>query len=80
MGMSYIYNEVEHLVKKYKSRNPFDILSAMNVVVKESGSYQKLKGYCFSANRTVYVVINETLHPAEKLIVAAHELAHIILH
>lgn len=80
MGMSYIYNEVEHLVKKYKSRNPFDILSAMNVVVKESGAYQKLKGYCFSANRTVYVVINETLHPAEKLIVAAHELAHIILH
>lgn len=51
MGMSYIYNEVEHLVKKYKSRNPFDILSAMNVVVKESGAYQKLKGYCFSANR-----------------------------
>lgn len=80
MGKTYIYDEVERLVKKCKSRNPFDILNTLNVVVMESSSYQKLKGYCFSANRTVYVVINESLHPALKKIVAAHELAHIILH
>ncbi len=80
MGKTYIYDEVERLVKKCKSRNPFDILDALNVVVMESNSYQKLKGYCFCANRTVYVVINESLHPALKKIVAAHELAHIILH
>lgn len=80
MAKTYIYDEVERLVNKCKSRNPFDILSALNVVVMESSNYQKLKGYCFSANRTVYVVINETLHPAEKKIVAAHELAHVVLH
>lgn len=80
MGKTYIYDEVERLVKKCNSRNPFDILSELNVVVMESGSYQTLKGYCFSANRTVYVVINDSLHPALKKIVAAHELAHIVLH
>lgn len=80
MVKTYIYDEVERLVNKCKSRNPFDILSALNVVVVESNAYQKLKGYCFSANRTVYVVINESLHPAEKEIVAAHELAHVVLH
>ncbi len=80
MGKTYIYDEVERLVRKCKTRNPFDILSALNVVVMESNAYQKLKGYCFSANRTIYVIINDSLHPAEKNIVAAHELAHIILH
>lgn len=80
MAKSYIYKEVERVVSKCHSRNPFDILSAMNVIVKESNNYKKLKGYCFSANRTVYVIINDSLHPAEKKIVAAHELAHIILH
>ena len=80
MAKTYIYDEVERLINKCKSRNPFDILSALNVVVMESNAYQKLKGYCFSANRTVYVVINESLHPAEKKIVAAHELAHVVLH
>lgn len=80
MAKSYIYEEVERVVKKCHSRNPFDILSSMNVIVKESSSYQKLKGYCFSVNRSVYVIINSSLHPAEKNIVAAHELAHIVLH
>ena len=77
---NYIYNKVNQLVKRYRTRDPFEILSALHVVVKESNNFQKLKGYCFVSCRTVYVVINSFLPEAEKRIVAAHELGHVILH
>ena len=52
----------------------------MKVVVIESDRYNSLKGYCFISCQTTYVVINALLTEAEKRIVGAHELAHIILH
>ena len=45
MGNSYIYNKVEKLVKKFKTRDPFEILEEMNVIVGETDRYEKLKGY-----------------------------------
>ena len=52
----------------------------MKVVVIESDRYNSLKGYCFISCQTTYVVINALLTEAEKRIVGAHELAHILLH
>lgn len=80
MGKNYIFDTVEQLAKKYGTRDPFEILSGMNVIVKESEEFQHLKGFCLTANRSYYIVINASLHLAEKKIVAAHELGHIILH
>lgn len=54
MGNSYIYNKVEKLVKKFKTRDPFEILEAMNVIVGETDRYEKLKGYCFMSCQTIY--------------------------
>lgn len=80
MGNSYIYKEVERLVRKFKTRDPFEILDGMNVVVGETNRYQKLKGYCFMSCQTIYIMISSFLTEEEKKIVAAHELGHIILH
>lgn len=80
MGNSYIYNKVEKLVKKFKTRDPFEILEAMNVIVGETDRYEKLKGYCFMSCQTIYVMISSFLSEEEKKIVAAHELGHITLH
>ena len=52
----------------------------MNVIVIESDRFKSLKGFCFISCQTTYVVINTILADAVKQIVAAHELAHIILH
>ena len=52
----------------------------MNVIVIESDRYKSLKGFCFISCQTTYVVINTFLADAVKQIVAAHELAHIVLH
>lgn len=77
---NYIYDTVEKLCKKYKTRDPFELLNGMNVIVTESFAFSNLKGFCFLNCRTTYVVINGNLTDSEKRIVAAHELGHIVLH
>lgn len=76
----YIYKKVQHIIKKFHTRDPFEILQGMHVVVIESDQYQSLKGYCFISCQTIYTVINTFLSEEEKRIVAAHELGHILLH
>lgn len=80
MSQRYIYEKTEEISRKYRTRNPFELLDAIGVITKESDAFQSLKGFCLTANRSTYVVINGLLHPAEKRIVAAHELGHILLH
>ena len=77
-----IYAQAEKLQKKYHSRDPFELLDAMNVIVMFSDSYPRdgLKGFCTIQHKTRYVVINEKLSDAEQRVVAAHELGHIVVH
>ena len=78
MRNTYIYTETNKLIKKYGTRNPFEIMEQMHIVVGETSRYQK--GYCFMSCKTIYVMISSFLSEEEKKIVAAHELGHIILH
>lgn len=80
MRNTYIYTETSKLIKKFGTRDPFEIMDQMHIVVMESSRYQKLKGYCFMSCKTIYVMISNFLSEEEKKIVAAHELGHIILH
>lgn len=77
-----IWDHVLRTIRRYRTRDPFDILEAMGVIVRFSQSYEKdgLKGYCGCLNRIYYVVINAKLCDEEQRVVAAHELAHLILH
>ncbi|MGN8964146.1 ImmA/IrrE family metallo-endopeptidase [Bariatricus sp. HCP28S3_D3] len=74
------YTETKKLIKKYGTRDPFEIMDQMNIVVGETSRYKTLKGYCFMSCKTIYVMISSFLSEEEKMIVAAHELGHIILH
>lgn len=77
---SYIHDSAMRLFRRYKTRDPFDILSAMQINVFETDSFKALKGYCFLSNRIFYVGISGCLPEEEKKVVAAHELGHIVLH
>lgn len=77
---NYIYDQIDQLIRKYHTRDPFALLEALHVVTKESDAFAQLKGFCFTSCRTTYVVVNANLQPAEQRIVAAHELGHIVLH
>lgn len=77
-----IYTRAKKLIKKYGTRDPFEILEQMhvNVVFSQAYSESGLKGYCTVLNRIKYVVINAKLPPAEQALVGCHECGHILLH
>jgi Zn-dependent peptidase ImmA (M78 family) len=80
--MDYIYNKVERIIKKYGTRDPYELLDAIGAVTRFSYEYPSdgLKGYCVILNRTQYVVINGNLLDADKKVAAGHEAAHLIIH
>lgn len=83
MFYSSAYNEVERLVKKYGTRNPFELIrEAPDMKFWPSAAYDSdgLKGYATIQNRTKYIVVNSLLSKEEQTIVAAHELGHIFKH
>lgn len=80
MTSDYIYKKTDGLIRKFKTRDPIEILEGMNVIVGETSAYRKLKGYCFMSCQTIYVMLSSFLTDEERRIVAAHELGHITLH
>ena len=82
MRNDYIFEQVNKLIEKCHTCDPFELLDTMGIIVVFSRKYSAdgLKGYCLLANRTIYVVINDFLCEAEQRVVAMHELGHIILH
>lgn len=75
----FIIKDVNKLVVKYKTRDPFEIADDLNINVKydDLGS---LKGFYFYQSRFRYIVINEDIDDRLKPIICAHELAHDRLH
>jgi len=80
--MNYIYSEVQRILEKYNTRNPFELLDAIGAITKYTYEYtpNELKGYCMILNRNKYAVINGNLQKHEKRIAAGHEAAHLIIH
>lgn len=70
---------VSKLVRKYKTRDPFEMIKGMNVILVfypldgVRGFYQY-----FQRNNIIY--IDENLSEHDKMFVLAHELGHMVLH
>ena len=80
MRCDYIYGQAERLAREYQTRDPFELLEALGVIVRETSRYQNLKGYCFTSCQSTYTMLSTFLSDGEKRIVAGHELGHIVLH
>lgn len=74
-----IHSLAESIVKKYHTRNPFEIVKEKNAIlvyaplVDVRGFYQY-----FQRNHLIY--IDENLPDNEKTFVCAHELGHMLMH
>lgn len=69
----------DSLVRKYNTRNPFEIISNLNAIVVFYPLHG-LKGFYQYFQRNNIIYIDETLDDAEKSFVCAHELGHMLLH
>lgn len=74
----YTKKLVEKYIKKYKTRDPFELAKLLNIEVQLgnpgcSGCYMYLKKHR-------YIFLNNELDEHESYLVMAHELGHAIMH
>lgn len=67
------------MVKKYDTRDPFEIAASMNIEVLFT-DLGKLKGFYKRDGHNRFIVINENINELLQKIVCAHELGHDQLH
>ena len=74
-----IRNLVNFYVKKFDTRNPYELAMYLNVEVQVGQLGSRAGCYMFLKNHKC-IFINEDLEEKEMLIVMAHELGHAIMH
>ncbi len=75
-----IFELAQELVRRYDTRNPFEIAESLGVEIMYSDNLRQLKGMYLYILRNPFIVINSNLSEAEQRIVCAHELGHDRLH
>lgn len=75
----YTIDRSKKLIKKYNTRNPFEIAACINITVlfKDLGT---LKGFYKKDGHNRFIVINDQISEPLQRIVCAHELGHDQLH
>lgn len=70
---------VNNLIRKYNTKNPYELCSKMNINIfyMELG---EIKGYYKKVLKNKYIVINDNLDDYSKKIVLCHELGHALYH
>lgn len=71
---------VKKLIKKYKTRDAFEIASDLHykVMIEPLGNH--IKGFYQSCPKNKIIHINQDLDENEKDFICSHELGHAILH
>ncbi len=75
----YIQSTAHDLIKKYDTRNPFELCKATGVEVFYA-DLGNLKGMYKYLKKNRFAVINKNMDSYTKTLVCAHELGHDILH
>ena len=76
----FINNNVERIIKKFDSRDPFDICASMGIRIRYKDLGTALKAYYFYQSRIKNIVINARSSRAVRRMLCAHELGHAVLH
>lgn len=80
MTINYVVNQVEALVKKAGSRDPYIICNSLDYKLHYMDLKQRLKAYYFYQSRINNIIIDENVIELFRPILIAHELGHGLLH
>ena len=80
--MNHIYHRAEETVRKYNTRDPYELLDALGADLHFSDCYAPggLKGFATIQKNGMFVVVNAKLDEDERRIVVGHEASHLINH
>ena len=78
--MESIIGTVDKLVKKYGTRDPYEICESMGICVEEKDLKGLIKGFFYLQSRIATIVVDCGLNDIMMRIIVAHELGHDILH
>jgi Zn-dependent peptidase ImmA (M78 family) len=76
----YIADEVERLVNKHKTRDPYTLCRAMGIRIRLKDCENLLKAYFVVVSRIKSIVVNNRVSDVVARILVAHELGHAVLH
>lgn len=74
-----IKEKADSLSRKYQSRNPFEVIKGMNVILVFA-PLTGVRGFYQYFQRNNIIYIDENLPYHEKMFVCAHEMGHMLLH
>ena len=75
----FIKRRVSQLVRKYQTRDPFEMIKGMNVILVHY-PLEGVRGFYQYFQRNNIIYLDERLSEAEQRFVLAHELGHMFLH
>lgn len=77
--MGSISKKIDQIIKKYGTNNPFDIATAMGIIIRYV-DLGKILGFHTRHFRCSIIHINEAATEKQQLFTCAHELGHAVLH
>ncbi|MBE7066958.1 MAG: ImmA/IrrE family metallo-endopeptidase [Ruminococcaceae bacterium] len=78
--ISFIHDTVSNIIKKFDTRDPFNICSNMNIHIYYKDLGSSLKAYYFYHSRIKNIIINVNSQGPMTRVLCAHELGHAMLH
>lgn len=80
LSIGYIADVAERLVRKYDTRDPYEICDALDVRIRYKDLGTDIKAYYFYQSRIRNIVLNTRVSETIQRILIAHELGHDRLH
>ena len=75
-----IKKEVRHLIDKYETRNPIELIELLDINLIKTNLSGKMRGYYCCPLDVASICISSNLSNEDVTMVAAHELGHALFH